>query len=238
MTLDNNSPLPMYRQIVDLIQQDIAKGVLKAGDRLPTEHDLSEKYGVSRITVRNALADLVKKNVLIKKQGRGTFVSSEKFPKMLSIAQGFTDMCIAMNLKPGGKIIKSVFEDPTEEERRQLNLEADEKLITIERIRTINDEPIMVEISKFPESTFSFLLEEDLTDISLYALFRNKYGIVMEYSQKVIELVYASYELSKYLHVAKGTPLLCITSIVYTKDYSIMHSSKQLIIGDKFKLTL
>lgn len=104
--LDPQSIVPLYKQLKDLLLQEIKEGIYKANQKIPTELELSEKYQISRMTVRKALAELVEEGVLAKKQGKGTFVQEEKMTEDLSSPNSFTNLCKRNGKVPGGKTLK------------------------------------------------------------------------------------------------------------------------------------
>ena len=167
MKLDENKAEPLYTQLENLLKAKLENGDRQKGDKLPTEMELSEKFKVSRITVRKALGSLVQQGLIVKRSGKGTFVSNEKIQRPLSGgAISFTSLCEAQGLIPGAKTIKSVLEPPTPKDREVLGLTENDRVISIERIRSADGTPVSVEVSHFTED-LSFLLDEDLTNASL-----------------------------------------------------------------------
>ncbi len=235
MKLDATSSTPLYMQLVDTIRHDIESGKFKPSDRIPTEKELSEEYGVSRITVRNALDKLAEEKLLVRMRAKGTFVRSEKISRNVSGMLSFSNICGISGLTPGAKTIKSVIEDATPEDMEQLGLSPDAKIIAIERIRYADGVPVSFEVSRFPER-FSFLLQENLNDCSMFDIIRDKYGVVFSHSQKVIEVLFANYQLSCYLNVPRDYPLLSISSLTYDDENQVTHRTHQFIVSDKFKL--
>lgn len=229
--------LPLYAQMANQLRFDIENEKYKKGEKIPTEKELCDIYHVSRVTVRNALDELSKEHLLIRRQGKGTFIAHEKFRRDISRGSSFTQICIANNQIPGAKVIKSLIEDANEADRAELKLPDKSKIIVIERIRYADNIPVALEISRFPER-FSFLLSEDLNNTSLINLLFEKYNIAFECSSKVIELVYASYEMSRYLSVADCYPLIFISSLSVDSDGIPAHRSLQYVVGDKFKFYL
>ncbi|WP_066309600.1 GntR family transcriptional regulator [Bacillus sp. FJAT-29814] len=237
MTLNKADVLPLYKQLTDILRGDIEKGKFKKGEKIPTEIELSRLYNVSRITVRNALEELAKENLLIRKQGKGTFINNEKFSRGISGSKSFTEMCREIGRKPGAKVIKCVIEDANEKDTEVLKLEPNSKIIVIERIRYADGIPVAFEISRLPQR-FTFLLDEDLNDSSMFTILAEKYGIVFMNSRKTIELVYATYEMSRYLNISLGYPLLSISGVSTDKEGVPSHRSMQFIVADKFKFTV
>lgn len=234
--LDNKSAVPLYQQMSDTILKEIQNGTFTPGSKIPTEFELSESYKVSRVTVRKALSELADKGYLERKSGKGTFVAEKKLQRGLSSnVLSFTEMCKMMGMKPGAKTIKIALENPSAKDIECIGLKPDEKIVVLERIRYANDKPVMLEITKYPES-FSFLFGEDLNDASLFAILEEKYNIKPDHSAKVIDIVFANAKEAQNLNIAKGYPLLRIDSVTHDADEKLSYLSEQLCIGDKFKL--
>ncbi|WP_413301017.1 GntR family transcriptional regulator [Bacillus sp. 1P10SD] len=234
MSLNKTDGLPLYKQLTDILRRDIEEGKFKKGEKIPTEIELSKLYNVSRITVRNALEELAKENLLIRRQGKGTFVNTEKLSRGISGLKSFSDMCREIGCKPGAKVIKCVIEDANDKDIEVLQLEPNSKIIVIERIRYADGNPVAFEISRLPER-FTFLLDEDLNDASMFSIMSEKYGIVFMNPRKIIELVYATYEMSRYLNISMGHPLLSISSVSSDQNGVPSHRSMQFIVADKIK---
>ncbi len=105
--LNQDAMTPLYVQLMDEVEQAINNGIYKPGDRIMTEAEMAKKYGVSLITVRKAIGSLMEKGLVIRKQGKGTFVTKPKFSKNMKKLQGFSDMCEQMGVKPGAKVLES-----------------------------------------------------------------------------------------------------------------------------------
>jgi GntR family transcriptional regulator len=236
MELDNAIATPLYQQLEENLRKEIESGERSAGNRIPTENELSQQYNVSRVTVRKALAGLAELGYLERKSGKGTFVAEKKFQRGISNGViSFTELCKLMGFTPGAKTIKIAFEEPTAKESELMNLKTDEKIVVVERIRYADSKPVILESNKFPES-FSFLFSENLNDSSLYEILKGKHSITLEHSSKTIDITFASVKEAKILEISKGYPLLRIDSVIHDADNTITNLCQQLCIGDKFKL--
>ena len=105
--LDANAAVPLYAQLEQKIESQIANRALHPGDRLPTEAQLARENGVSVITVRKAIDGLVRKGLLECKQGKGTFVSHHKLQRNMKKLQSFSDMCRQMGMNPGARMVEN-----------------------------------------------------------------------------------------------------------------------------------
>lgn len=234
MSQQNDANEPLYKQLEETLRQDIENGVYRKGERFPTELELSERYNVSRITVRNALKELTKENLLVRYRRRGTFVMGDKMQRTITRFSSFSDVCREQGIQPGAKVIKSLIEHATAADIDELGLPEDAHIIVIERIRYADGVPVSLEIDRFPLE-YSFLLDLDLNNCSLYDLLKER-GITMANSTKIIELTFASYEMAHYLGVKDGYPLISIKGVVSDSEGNKVHRGLQFIVGDKFKL--
>lgn len=233
--LNSESAEPLYRQLEKLLREDIETGILSAGSKLPTENELVSMYSVSRVTVRKALDELSQQGYLERRSGKGTYVAEKKLQRALDGVTSFTTICREMGCIPGGKTVRRSIELASEKEARQLGVPEDSQILSMERVRYADGQPVVLELTKFTED-FLFLMNEDLTDRSLYELLNEKRGIRFTKSIKTVDIVYANSQEAKFLGVAKGYPLLRIESVPEDATGTKRHLSKQLCIGDKFKL--
>ena len=236
--LNNETFHPLYLQLADQLREDIRTGKYKKGEKIPTEEQLSEAYQVSRVTVRNALKILTRDNLLSRKQRKGTFVTEDKLQRNIVLNTSFSNICRENGKVPGSKVLKCMLERANASDVSELLIPENSPVIVLERIRYADDVPVSIETSRFPER-FSFLLDEDFNNASLFDILKDKYDIVFyrnPYVKKTIELVFASYETAYYLNLPDGYPLISVSALSCDSDNHPIHRSLQLIVGDKFKL--
>ena len=233
MVLQHDTLIPLHQQLSDMLRWDIQTGKYAPGQKIPTELELSEYYQVSRVTVRSALESLVKRGLLERKRGKGTFVAQSRMSRSIVNDISFTDMCLQSGMTPGARTIKSVIETANDEDIQELELVPPARVMVLERIRYANNVPVSIEIHRMPER-YLFLLEEDLNNASLQKAIAAKNYVWHGYG-KTIKLVYAAYEEAKYLSVSRGYPLISIQSLSYD-DQGPAHRVTQLIVGDRLEL--
>ena len=234
MQLRAQDAQPLYKQLAQAIQRSIQSGEYPEGSRLPSEQELSELYHVSRITVRTALKELADAELVIRKQGKGTFVGKKKFKRNLSLATSFSEACRDMGRVPGAKLLFSGMEPATEADCAALQLSPGDKVVCLRRLRYADSVPVSVEEDRFPER-YSFLLDADLTDRSLLDLLREKYGIYFYDIHRCIELVYAPHSIAQLLNLPHKTPMLYIISTgLDNQTNQPGQRSLQYIVGEDF----
>jgi DNA-binding GntR family transcriptional regulator len=229
---------PLYIQLKKAIQAAILNESFQQGEKIPNETELMERYNVSRVTVRKAVEELVKEGYLVKRHGKGTFVSHSKIDRKIKHVMGFTAACKSNGLTSHSLIIKKEIINPDSSLKKALQLEADEKAIYIQRKRYAGDSPLMLENNYYPFNRYQFLLEESL-DGSLYDLLRTKYGINPDRSGlTTLEIVLADEEQAQILETSIGKALFYMNTIIHDQHGRPVHAGKQYIIGDRYQFTL
>lgn len=168
-----NNSLPLYKQIANKIKEDIQSANLAHGDAIPTESKLTEIYGVSRVTIRQAIKLLVEEGLLYKIQGSGTYISHDKIEHNISKLQGFTEEMDLLQNNPANKILAFEVTIPTEEIREILKLKEDEKVYYVKRLRLADNEPLVIEESYLPVTLFPEL-SIDVMENSKYDYIESK----------------------------------------------------------------
>ena len=230
--LKSESYSPLYRQLMQKLRSDIQAGVYPVHSRIPSEQELCETYQVSRVTVRKALAELTREGLLQRHQGKGTFVGVPRLCKDLKDVNSFHDACRMMNCTPGTRVIHAQLTHATQEDRRDLLLEeTEEQVVEVVRLRLADGSPVMLETNRFP-SSYAYLLEADLTG-SLYALLQ-EHEVEAAQAMHEVSLCYANAQQARPLGVEPGDALLCLREIIYDQHSRPLHTSLQLIRGDRF----
>lgn len=229
--LTGNTSTPLYAQMIAKIRSQISNGVLNVGDRLPSEGELCELYGVSRITVRKALQELEKAGILDRKQGKGTFISVPAQKAKLNDVNSFHDTCRMNGKKASSKVLVSRIVAASKRDCEDLNVAPNSRVIETVRLHYADGVPVILEENHF-SSAYSYLLESDLSG-SLYGLLR-EYGVEPAKAIHEISLIPAPHTASKYLRINEGAPLLHLRELIFDKKGRPLHTSGQYIRGDIF----
>ena len=175
---------PLYYQLALQIKENIEKGVWRKGDPIPSERELIKLYNVSRITVRNAIDELVKQGKLEKIQGKGTYVIEQSIVQNLGNLYSFSKEMEQQGKISRTKLLSIQIQPCNYKIAKKLNINEDDEIICIERLRCADELPVMVERSYFKKDKYEFLMHVDFSRKSLYKTLENEYGIVIN---KVIE---------------------------------------------------
>jgi GntR family transcriptional regulator len=231
--LEHDSVVPLYEQVRELIQRDILNGNLKPRQKLLTEEEYVNLYGVSIITIRRAISEMVKAGLVEKKQGKGIFVSAPAYQKTFSSrVMSFTETCLANGLQPGAKLLEAGMKLPAPKIQERLRLPERTKTVYLIRLRLADNTPYVVEENFFPPE-FSWLLEVDLNDASLYQVLREKQGEILP-GPLTLKIIKADIETAKLLQVRRNTPLLQTEGLLFRANGEPLHVCCQKGYGENF----
>ena len=233
--LKQDAITPLYVQLMEELETSIRNGVYKPGDKIMTEAEMAKEYGVSLITVRKAVGSLMERGRVMRKQGKGTFVTKPKYSRNMKKLQSFTEMCEQMGVKPGAQVLENRLIMADKKVADRLGNEPGSNVVYISRLRLADGEPVQVEKSYFPLK-YAFLLEEDLNNGSMFECLKEKAGAKVASSEKMIELCRATAEEAALMDVKKGDYLLFVKSTAYDENGEPMYAGIQLINGDRFSL--
>lgn len=234
IVLSPDCATPLYEQLKKDLLRQIEDGLLKRGDKLPSEKELCSIYRVGRNTVRTAIKELTEEGFLSKKQGKGTFVQQPKICESVVPNMSFTAVCQHNNMVPSNKLIKAAIQQASRKDIEQLCLEEDSKVVYLARVLYANGAPVIYD-QLFIHPKYSAVIAENLENTSFYAILSRLFGIIPARTHKVIELVRATEEESACLGIKKGEPVLLMNETVYDKNEEPIHRTKQIILGDRFK---
>jgi len=229
-----NSPLPRYYQLKEIMRERVQSDEWKPGDLIPSERELSEKYGISRMTARQAITDLVNEGLFYREQGKGTFVSQRKITQQLIRLTGFTEDIKARGQKPGTKVLSAQMFPADETTAEKLRIDPGTLIFRLQRLRLADDEPLAIELSQITFKGCERLLEEDLEQNSLYRLLETKYGIPLMEADQELEAGLAGNEEVQLLKISLGRPVLFTRRITYTERNQPIEYAKAVYCGNKY----
>ncbi|MGE5601485.1 MAG: GntR family transcriptional regulator [Nitrososphaerales archaeon] len=210
--------VPYYLQLRDLLQTLIDEGQLRPGDKLPSEAELCEEFGVSRTVVRQALQELEQEGRLYRRKGVGSFISRPKIvERFVQKLTGFWEDMAAQRLETHALVLKNEAMPASSRVAENLRLAPGASVIALERLRFIGDEPIQLVTSYVPESACPDIVTHDFSHGSLYA-FLEEHGLFLAYGFRTVEAVGANERESHYLAVPVGAPMILIDSVGYLAD--------------------
>lgn len=217
MAQDSPTFSPLYRQIKSLILQALEAGEWRPGQAIPSEQELAARFSVSQGTVRKAIDEMAADNLLIRKQGKGTFVASHNDPRALFRFLRLVPMDGDL-AQPQSVPLDCWRAKAGQEASRMLGIAQGEPIIILRRLLKFSNKPVVIDEIYLPGEVFQGLSQEMLQgwNGSLYSLFETRFGLRMIRAQERIRAVAADRSTSEALRVAEGTPLLSVERVTYT----------------------
>ena len=238
---DGKAAIPLYKQVIDIIKNEINSGAYKAGARIPNEFELAESYKVGRVTVRRAIEELVQQGYLTKRQGKGTFVNAPKLKRKIrqkGDVQSFTEGCAANDMVPGARLVSRTVVAATHEDAAFFGVEPGCELIVVERVRTADGIPVMLENNAFVLADHPYLqtlADEDLTDNSIFALVAEHSGRApLKSDPCTVEIALADTQTAPLLEVPVGEPLFYMEAYFTDEDERPLLLGRQKIVGSRY----
>lgn len=212
--LSMDSSQPLYLQIKTVLAKRIQDGDYRPHERLPSESELVKVFGVSRITVRQALRDLHGEGLVFSVQGKGTFVSKPKAMQNVQRLQGFGEAMVPQGYEASTRVIGIQETRPSQEVAECLGCKQTDPIIEIKRVRFLNREPISIDQSFYPIDTGRMLMGRDLTQ-DIFPMLENEFNIALSYADLRIEATLATESETQYLNYQEGSPILKIRRLVF-----------------------
>ena len=217
MSQDAPTFSPLYRQIKALIIQALEAGEWRPGQVIPSEQELAVRFGVSQGTVRKAIDEMAAENLLVRKQGKGTYVASHNDPRALFRFLRLVPLDGDLS-HPTSVPLDCWRAKAGQEASRMLAIEPGAPIIIVRRLLQFALKPVVIDEIYLSGETFQGLTAEVLQSWngSLYSLFETRFGLRMIRAQERIRAVAADRNASEALKVAEGTPLLSVERVTYT----------------------
>ena len=234
--LNKQSPIPIYVQIEELLKGLISKGEFPPGTAIPSERELTETYGVSRMTVRQSITNLVNEGLLYREKGRGTFVAAPKVEQPLNSMTSFTEDMLSRGMSPSSELLAFEKRNADKAIAAELQLEEGDEVIFVERIRYADSIPMAIERTYLPANIFPGLDKRALQG-SLYDYVENTAGLKIGNAAQRMEAALAKKEDAKLLHVETPFAVLVIeriSSLSNGMPFEAVHSTYR---ADRYKFT-
>ncbi|WP_313892208.1 GntR family transcriptional regulator [Psychrobacillus sp.] len=232
--IDKSSHVPIYVQIEELLKQRIYEEHYKIGENIPSERELSEQLGVSRMTVRQSITNLVNVGLLYREKGRGTFVANPKLEQPLNGLTSFTEDMKARGMEPSSKVVRFEKVIPATDIARDLQLGQGEAVFYVVRIRYADRKPMAIERTYIPVKVFPDLDEKEIIG-SLYALIEEKYHQKIGNAIQQMEAAIVAKEDSKYLQINNVSAVLIIKRISFLTDGVPFELVRSTYRADRYK---
>ncbi|MDG1162977.1 MAG: GntR family transcriptional regulator [Burkholderiales bacterium] len=208
---------PLYLQVKKRITESLAEGLWNPGHSIPSEVELAQSFSVSQGTIRKAIDELAAENILIRRQGKGTFVASHdeegsqlRFLRLTSTQNNKENL--------DNHLVSFTKEKATNKIAKSLGINIGTTVVSIKRVLTFNQKPLILDFIKVPASSFRKLTSEMIVEKkgAMYRMYETEFGIQMLRAQEKIRAVAANADTSELLGVKKNTPVLSVERISFT----------------------
>lgn len=227
--------VPLYIQIAESLLERIASGELTPEERLPSERELSQALNVSRMTLRAALRVLDNKGLLNRRPGDGTYIAKPKIERQAAKLVPFTESMRSRGYQASARLI--VFERRLAEitVAKKLEVPVSAPVYYFQRLRFINQEPVLLETCTMPIYRFPNLEVHNLEKRSIYEIVETEYSIAPHHSEQDLEAVSATDFEAELLGIEPGTPLMLERRLAFDKDDFPLEYGHDLYRGDRFR---
>lgn len=210
-----NRTLPKYLQIQESIASWISSADFKPGEMIPSERELCEQFGVSRMTVRQAISNLVTTGALRRVQGLGTFIAEPKNEYDIGLLVSYTQSVLRRGKRPSGKLLQ--FDQIIADDKiaQLLSVNLGQKLYHLVRIRFSDNEPMVLESCYFPYDRCPGIEKFDVENESIYRIWREEYGITFGKIRQSLEPGLASEFEANAFGIPPGSLLMLVERISY-----------------------
>lgn len=231
---------PLHKQISDWLKQEIESGALGEDEKLPSENELTQKFDVSRVTVRRALQTLENEQLIYRCQGLGSFVTDQRTHQSFSILNDFTEELAGSGMKASSKVLSFNHEDIEDRNELLSYLDIDSKQVAlkIERVRLGDGQPIAFDVTWMPMFYGQLIEGYNLEEATIFNILEDEFDIPIKRGCYRIEATIADKTLANHLNVEANTPLLQINRISYTIGDKPVYFQKRYYRNDKMVFEL
>lgn len=219
---------PLHAQIKNALRAQILDGSVAPLAQLPSESELGATYGVSRTTVRQAIAELHREGLIYTLQGKGSFVARPKAFQNVGTLTGFAEQMAARGHEVINRLLSLRFTPADAQVARRLAVPAGTEVAEIRRVRLLDREPVSLEITWVPAAIGRRLAQADLVARDIFLILENECGVPLGHADLQIDAVLADAELAAALRVAAGAPVMRIERLTHDRqgrpvDYEFLH---------------
>ncbi|WP_010284686.1 GntR family transcriptional regulator [Bacillus timonensis] len=232
--IKKNSPVPIYFQIEQRIREKIETKELKPGEMIPSEREFAQKYQISRMTVRQAINNLVNEGYLQRERGKGTFVALKKFEKNVKGLTSFSEDMRSRGFEPGTRVLDFTVIEADTLIATKLQLEEGSKVYEIECLRLADQQPIAFEVFYMSEDLVPGLTRE-VAENSIYRFVEGEIGLHITSGVQELEATTAHKREASNLGIKVGDPVLYIQQITYIEHQQPLEFVKSYYRADRYK---
>ncbi len=222
--LSRQSDLPLYKQICESIKEKVETGELRNGDKIVSEYELANQYCVSRMTVRQAINELIRDRVLVRKRGNGTFVAEKNVQRVFKpgIVTGFFEDFGESGIPLLSKVVENSIVNAPKKIADAMGIPENSQVCKLTRLRRIDGQPIVLDESYLDISLWPDIKDKDFAAVSLFRHINSIVGVPPKSSVVSIHSASASQEVARLLQLVTGSPILIALMINKFSDDRVL----------------
>ena len=235
MKLKREAPTPLYLQLKNALISDIDAGIYKPHERLMSERELGEKFKVSRMTVRQALTDMIRDGILYTRAGKGTYVKAPKIKQELQTLTGFSQDMATRGSAASGRVLAATIIPATLTLAAIFAIPTNTELVQLSRLRLSDGIPLAIEEAYILHKVCAGILEYDFSKESLYNILSSKYNIHLVRAEQTMEASLATAQETELLNLTPPSPVLRIERLSYSEQNILVEYVMSVYCGDRYK---
>jgi GntR family transcriptional regulator len=237
-TLQRESIIPLYYQLMEILIDQIETGLLNPGDPIPSENELCRKYGVSKNTVLQAIQALVNKKLVFRARGKGTYVTNPKITQSITLMLSFSSEMVGLNGSLKNRSIESKQMPALPAIARHLGIAESAPIYHIQILREAQGNPIALQTSFLPSDLCPGLIDTPFEEGSLFRTLQHRYGIQIDTVRETFHAVKSDAYEAKLLEIRIGDPLVLLERISSNKGGRVIELVRTLLRGDRCKFDI
>jgi len=234
--IDPQSALPLYYQIKQNLRELVESGKFSPGDSLPAEADMGSHYGVSRLTVRQAVGELVREGLLVRERGRGTFVARPKTTITMTRSTGFSERIRESGQSPSSRVLIFEVIPAPANIAENLLVGVNQPVYKLSRLRSVNAEVQMIETTYLSQDRFPGLEHFDFSKVSLYSTLAERFNCLVLAADEVFEPVLLTAYEASLLNAKTRSAALLLETIAFDQSGNQVEYTRSIVRGDKTRL--
>jgi len=234
--LDKTSSTPLHIQLTNLLRQRIVSFDLEPDSQLPSEREMCDQYGISRITVRKAMAALQNEGLIYTTVGKGTYVAVQKLKEELRPLSSFTEDLERRGLVASSQVLNAAIVSTDEDLAGKLRVTQGSEVVLIHRLRLANGSPIAIQTTWLPHEYCPEILHHDLAARSIFDILRMEYGLTLAHADTDITASLARFEECRLLGVVPPSAVLVCDQTTYLDSGEVIEFVHSIFRGDKYTL--
>jgi DNA-binding GntR family transcriptional regulator len=222
--IDRENHQKLYLQLYAILRKKIESGEWPIGAQIPTEEELCTMFNVSRATVRTAVLELVRQGYLMRQQGKGTFVYRNIVSDGIGMMTSLKELMFESRPDIMTTVLARTVMMSVDGLDGKLDISPDKHIIYIKRLRLLDNEPFLLQETYIPYHICPLLLEDDVSNNSLFDLFEKNYGIKITRAKNYMDLAYLDFNEGRLLNAPEGSAAGLLEQYFYSGDTLIMYT--------------